>query len=175
MEAVTEFEIYDFEDLDLRPLDGEEPAVAELVLAEEERAVMELNNSQDTVIGGIEEDDLLQLEPASGFEHKSAEDSVGMYLREIGRVSLLSASDEIALAISMQKGKRAMQRLEEIEDLSPEERHRMRMDYARGNQARRSGGERRSGEGQARSSSSAGSPPSSAPPARTSSRVYSKW
>ena len=137
MEAVTEFDVYDFEDLDLRPLDGEEPAVAELVLAEEERAVMELNNSQDTVIGGIEEDDLLQLEPASGFEHKSAEDSVGMYLREIGRVSLLSASDEIALAISMQKGKRAMQRLEEIEDLSPEERHRMRMEYARGNQARR--------------------------------------
>ena len=73
---------------------------------------MELNESQEPVVGGVEEDDLFHLEPISGFEHKSAEDSVGMYLREIGRVSLLSASDEIALAISMQKGKRAMQCLE---------------------------------------------------------------
>src|SRR6476469_8725497 len=124
MEAVTEYDVFDFEDLDLQTFDGDEPALVELVLAEEERAVMEWNNNQDPGVGGIEEDDLLQLEPVSGFEHKSAEDSVGMYLREIGRVALLTASDEIALAISMQKGKRAMQRLEELEELTPEERHR---------------------------------------------------
>jgi len=132
-----QYELYDFADLDLHGFDGDEPAMAELVLVEEERAVMELTNSQDPVIGGIEEDDLLQFEPASCFEHKSAEDSVGMYLREIGRVSLLSASDEIALAISMQKGKRALQRLESYEEISPEERHRLRMEFTRGNQARR--------------------------------------
>ena len=137
MEAVTQYDVYDFEDLDLQSFDGDEPAQAELVLVEEERAVMELNNSQDPVVGGVEEEDLLQLEPDSGFEHKSAEDSVGMYLREIGRVSLLSASDEIALAISMQKGKRAMQRLESCEEISVEERHRLRMEYARGNASRR--------------------------------------
>src|SRR5689334_23814599 len=137
MEAVTRYDLYDFEDLDLQSFAGDEPANQELELVEEERAVMELNEGQEPVVGGVEEDDLLHLEPISGFEHKSAEDSVGMYLREIGRVSLLSATDEIALAISMQKGKRAMQRLEELEELTPEERHRLRMDYARGNQARR--------------------------------------
>ena len=46
MEAVTEYDVLDFEDLDLRSLDGDEPEMAELGLVEEERAVMELNNSQ---------------------------------------------------------------------------------------------------------------------------------
>src|SRR5690349_14417267 len=123
MEVVTQYDVYDFEDLDLQGLDGDEPAQAELVLVEEERAVMELSNSHDPIVGGVEEEDLLHLEPNNGFEHKSAEDSVGMYLREIGRVSLLSASDEIALAISMQKGKRAVQRLESCEEISVEERY----------------------------------------------------
>ena len=99
--------VYDFEELDIREFDGDEPEMAELVLAGEESDVMNLDASQTTVIGGMEEDDLLHYEGATGFDHKSAEDSVGMYLREIGRVSLLSATEEIALAISMQKGKRA--------------------------------------------------------------------
>jgi RNA polymerase primary sigma factor len=137
MEVVTQYDVYDFEDLDLQGLDGDEPAQAELVLVEEERAVMELSNSHDPIVGGVEEEDLLHLEPNNGFEHKSAEDSVGMYLREIGRVSLLSASDEIALAISMQKGKRAVQRLESCEEISVEERYRLRADYLRGNASRR--------------------------------------
>ena len=80
---------------------------------------MELDASQAPVIGGIEEDDLLHYEGATGFDHKSAEDSVGMYLREIGRVSLLSATEEIALAISMQKGKRASERLAQPSDVRP--------------------------------------------------------
>src|SRR5207248_305689 len=51
--------------------------------------------------------------------------------------SLLTARDEINLAISMQKGKRAMQRLESFEEITAEERYRLRLDYTRGNQARR--------------------------------------
>jgi len=137
MVVATRYDVYDFEDLELPVPEDEEPSAAALELEEEEREVMELNESQDPIVRGIEEDDLLQLAPVASFEHKSAEDSVGMYLREIGRVSLLSASDEIALAISMQKGKRGQQRLESTEELSSDERHRMRIDVARGHAARR--------------------------------------
>ncbi|MDQ2809452.1 MAG: sigma-70 family RNA polymerase sigma factor [Chloroflexota bacterium] len=137
MEAVTRYEVYEFEDLDFQTFEGEEPAQVELELVEEERAVMELNESRHPAGNGAAEDDLLHLEPISGFDHKSAEDSVGMYLREIGRVSLLSASDEIALAISMQKGKRALQMLETVDDLTYDERHRYRTDHARGVASRR--------------------------------------
>ena len=129
----------DLEELDIREFDGVEPEMAELVLAEEESDVMELDASQTPVIGGIEEDDLLHYEGASGFDHKSAEDSVGMYLREIGRVSLLSATEEIALAIGMQKGKRAQERLMQAYDLglSPEEISKLRAEDARGRASRR--------------------------------------
>lgn len=139
MEPSDGLAIYDFEDLDLHEFDGDEPEMAELVLAEEESDVMELDASQAPVIGGIEEDDPLQREHehAAGFDHKSAEDSVGMYLREIGRVSLLSATEEIALAISMQKGKRAAERLAEGFSLSPEETSKLRAEEARGRASRR--------------------------------------
>src|SRR5437764_10797517 len=101
--------------------------------------MMELNVSQTPVIGGIEEEELLHHETAAGFDHKSAEDSVGMYLREIGRVSLLSATEEIALAIGMQKGKRAQERLMQAYDLGlrPEEISKLRAEDARGRASRR--------------------------------------
>src|SRR5687768_4717663 len=108
-------DMFDFTELDIYEFDGEEPELAELVLAEEESDVMNLDTSQaPTMMGGMEEDDLLHYEGATGVDHKSAEDSVGMYLHEIGRVSLLTATEEIALAIGMQKGKRAQERLREF-------------------------------------------------------------
>ncbi|MGI8586423.1 MAG: sigma-70 family RNA polymerase sigma factor [Chloroflexia bacterium] len=97
---------------------------------------MELNESPDASGGAVEVEHLLHLEPISGFDHKSAEDSVGMYLREIGRVSLLSATDEISLAISMERGKMAMNRLA-VGSLTTDERHRLRTEHARGVASRR--------------------------------------
>ena len=131
--------LFDFDDIDMdvREFDGDEPEMAELVLAGEESDVMELDASQAPVIGGIEEEDLLHHEHAAGFDHKSAEDSVGMYLREIGRVSLLSATEEIALAIGMQKGKRAQERLSETYNLTHEEMSKLRAEEARGRASRR--------------------------------------
>jgi RNA polymerase primary sigma factor len=122
--------------LDVREFDGDEPEMADLVLAGEESDVMNLDASQTSVIGGMDEDELLHYEGATGFDHKSAEDSVGMYLREIGRVSLLSATEEIALAISMQKGKRAAERLAEG-GVFAEEAARLRAEEARGRASRR--------------------------------------
>ncbi len=136
--TVEKFDMFDFEDLDIRGFDGDEPEMAELVLAEEEESdVMNLDAAQTPVVGGVEEDDLLHYESATSFDHKSAEDSVGMYLREIGRVSLLSATEEIALAISMQKGKRAQERLREASDLTIEDMSKLRSEDARGRASRR--------------------------------------
>ena len=131
-------DMFDFTELDIYEFDGEEPELAELVLAEEESDVMNLDTSQAPMMGGMEEDDLLHYEGATGVDHKSAEDSVGMYLHEIGRVSLLTATEEIALAIGMQKGKRAQERLREFAaGLSLDEISRLRAEEARGRASRR--------------------------------------
>lgn len=129
--------VFDFEELDIYEFEGEEPETEELVLAEEESDVMNLDAGQARMIGGMDEDDLLNYGGAMGVDHKSAEDSVGMYLHEIGRVSLLSATEEIALAISMQKGKRAQERLREEFGLGMEETAKLRSEDARGRASRR--------------------------------------
>lgn len=129
--------VFEFSDADLLEFESVEHEMRELVLAEEESDVMNLDTSQTPIIGGIEEDDLLHYKGATGADHTSAEDSVGMYLHEIGRVSLLSATEEIALAISMQKGKRAQERLREAYDLGFEEIARLRSEDARGRACRR--------------------------------------
>jgi RNA polymerase primary sigma factor len=137
MVGVAGLGVFDFEEIDIYEFEGEEPETEELVLAEEESIVMNLDAGQARMIGGMDEDDLLNYGGATGVDHKSAEDSVGMYLHEIGRVSLLSATEEIALAISMQKGKRAQERLREEFDLSYEEMSKLRSEDARGRASRR--------------------------------------
>jgi RNA polymerase primary sigma factor len=124
-------------ELDIRDFDGDEPEIAEIGLAVEGSDIMNLDTGQSAIIGGVEEDDLLHYEGAAGVEHKSAEDSVGMYLHEIGRVSLLSATEEIALAISMQKGKRAQERLDGDDPLSYEEISKLKAEDMRGRASRR--------------------------------------
>jgi len=137
MVGVAGLGVFDFEEMDIYEFEGEEPETEELVLAEEESIVMNLDAGQARMIGGMDEDDLLNYGGATGVDHKSAEDSVGMYLHEIGRVSLLSATEEIALAISMQKGKRAQERLREEFDLSYEESSKLRSEDHRGRASRR--------------------------------------
>src|SRR5262245_6573441 len=64
-------------------------------------------------------------------------DSVQHYLQEIGRVSLLSAAEEVELAERMERGKAALQRLMSAEDLSPQLRYALRTDVVSGQEARR--------------------------------------
>src|SRR5688500_10604178 len=135
---VDVLDVFEFGDADVFEFERVEHEMRELVLAEEESDVMNLDTSQTPIIGGMEEDDLLHYEGATGVDHKSAEDSVGMYLHEIGRVSLLTATEEIALAIGMQKGKRAQERLREfVAGLSLDEISRLRAEEARGRASRR--------------------------------------
>ncbi|MDP9379583.1 MAG: sigma-70 family RNA polymerase sigma factor [Chloroflexota bacterium] len=92
-------------------------------------------------------DELRQLssEYDSGFEtkgagvapeHEDVDDSVRMYLREIGLVPLLTGPEEVTLAKSMERGKLAAEALEDP-DLDPRERAHLRQERARGEAARR--------------------------------------
>ncbi|PZS04631.1 MAG: hypothetical protein DLM69_01610 [Candidatus Chloroheliales bacterium] len=107
----------------------------EQALALEEERMMDLREHAEAQ-PSYREDDAASRTTPNDVDHKSAEDSVGMYLREIGRVSLLTAADEVNLAIAMQRGNRASYRLQR-ELLSPDERQQMRLDDARGEAARR--------------------------------------
>ena len=59
-------------------------------------------------------------------------DSIETYLREIGRVSLLSAAEEVELAEQMTRGEAASRRLESGEDLTPQLRTALHSDVDAG-------------------------------------------
>ncbi len=69
-------------------------------------------------------------------EHEGIDDPVRMYLREIGRVPLLSGEEEVILAMAIDKGERARDRLARGE-YTPEELAKIDNDIFRGDMARR--------------------------------------
>ena len=52
----------------------------------------------------------------------SIADTVGIYMEEVSSHTLLTADDEVALARSMESGRKAQRRLETADDLTPEQR-----------------------------------------------------
>ena len=73
----------------------------------------------------------------SRSRQEPALDSVQHYLQEIGRVSLLSAAEEVELAERMERGKAATLRLASAEVLSAQLRTALRADVFSGQDARR--------------------------------------
>ncbi|MBI4322243.1 MAG: RNA polymerase sigma factor RpoD [Chloroflexi bacterium] len=77
----------------------------------------------------------IEIEPIVEFEHDGIDDPVRMYLREIGRVSLLSATEEVQLAMMMERGMASAYRLSQRR-LSPEERAKIEQEVIKGELAR---------------------------------------
>jgi RNA polymerase primary sigma factor len=73
--------------------------------------------------------------PAAVEEAPDADDAVRMYLREIGRVPLLTAKQEVELALAIERGRRALELLTDPE-LRRERRRELRLVAAAGEGAR---------------------------------------
>lgn len=73
---------------------------------------VEVIQSEDQETSDTPEDDLSSLDPAD-LSNLEIDDSVSLYLREIGRVPLLTAEEEVKLAKRMERGQIASRRLAE--------------------------------------------------------------
>ncbi|HEX2170825.1 MAG TPA: RNA polymerase sigma factor RpoD [Dehalococcoidia bacterium] len=77
-----------------------------------------------------ESEDVVDLKGEAGFN------SVALYLQEISRTPLLTAADEVRLAMAMEQGQYAATRLAANPNVRPTEKARLRADIARGEAAR---------------------------------------
>lgn len=85
----------------------------------------------------IEEDSEDPIDDLLADETVSVSDPVKMWLREIGRYRLLTAQQEVELAMQLEAGKKAEQRLKEDPDLSTEDRTLLERQVRQGNAAHR--------------------------------------
>jgi len=114
-----------FLDLDIARLetdDEEEPQLQDLRAIEEE---FEEEAEEEKSLSDLN----LSFDPSS--------DPVRMYLREIGKVSLLTAEQEVTLAQAILRGDEAREKLAKNGSLSPEEVDKLERLVNQGNQARR--------------------------------------
>jgi len=86
------------------------------VIASEDEAADQLIDDEEE-----EEDEFNDRTNDGLLEAIEADDTVGLYLKEIGRVPLLTAPQEVDLAQRMERGREARERLQAEADLTPEE------------------------------------------------------
>ncbi len=92
------------------------------VVASEDEAADQIVDDEDD-----EEDEFNDRTNENLLEAIEADDTVGLYLKEIGRVALLTAPQEVDLAQRMERGREARERLQSDPNLTPEDRERLEM------------------------------------------------
>jgi len=73
----------------------------------------------DEDVNSAPEGDSLVLEPVMNLEHISSDDTVGLYLKEMSRVPLLSLSEEVSLAQRIQQAYKAKLELNKLNGKTP--------------------------------------------------------
>ncbi|WP_238613578.1 sigma-70 family RNA polymerase sigma factor [Candidatus Oscillochloris fontis] len=90
---------------------------------------------------GWESEDLLvadiDIEEDHELEQESVEDSIQLYLHEIGQVALLTAEEEYTLAMQIRAGKDSQRQIEDGQYTNRRERAQLELTVARGHEARR--------------------------------------
>jgi RNA polymerase primary sigma factor len=76
----------------------------------------------DEDVNSAPEGDSLVLEPVMNLEHISSDDTVGLYLKEMSRVPLLSLSEEVSLAQRIQQAFKAKVELNKLNGKTPVQR-----------------------------------------------------
>jgi RNA polymerase primary sigma factor len=115
-----------FLDLDIARLETDDE--------EEEPQLHDLRAIEEELEKGTEEEESLS-DLNLSFDPSS--DPVRMYLREIGKVSLLTAEEEVTLAQAILQGDESREKLAKNGSLSPEETDELERLVYQGNQARR--------------------------------------
>jgi RNA polymerase primary sigma factor len=120
------------------PAEGvvEEPTEADLA-AEPAEEIAERPWEEEEPPKELPNEPEVEPEPIVDLGHETVDDPVRMYLREIGRVPLLCAAEEVHYAIAMEKGEHAMLDLTQRVRISPEERARLEAEVECGELARR--------------------------------------
>jgi RNA polymerase primary sigma factor len=87
---------------------SEDAESAELVDDEEDDASADAWENAEPDPSELRDEPEVEIEPIAELVHDSIDDPVRMYLREIGRVPLLTARDEVQLAQAMETAKEAL-------------------------------------------------------------------
>lgn len=93
-----------------------------IILTLQHRGVEVILDDED--VNSAPEGDSLVLEPIMNLEHISSDDTVGLYLKEMSRVPLLSLSEEVSLAKRIQQAYKAKLEINKLNGKTPTERRK---------------------------------------------------